>query len=79
MKKEDKPEQCEACGFDTENLQSCRMFNKQGEEYYLWFCDLCINTKSAISVMYPSNSLDISDVLKTLCYLGNVIIRRNKN
>ena len=78
MEKEEKPEDCEACNYETQELMSSRCFDREGKEYFLWFCDLCIHTHAATSKIYPTNHRDVTDALYAISFIGNKIIEEIK-
>lgn len=75
VKVPEKPEECEACQFETTELESYRSreVDPRGPVHH-WFCALCAGTMSSNAVQYPALYPN-KDVLHTICYVGNAILQ----
>lgn len=72
----DKPEFCLSCGFGTTHLTGYprrRNINYAEGCETKWLCDLCASTDAGTAVDYPTQYPDIAS-LRTVCYVGNVIL-----
>ena len=71
---QNKPEECEACGFTTEALKhygpSLGGVCKEGK----WLCDLCAGTFSGSAIDHPSSYRGQTEILQTICYVGNAVL-----
>jgi hypothetical protein len=76
MERPEKPDECDACHFETKALTYYgRERPLRGEREHKWLCDLCASTNSGNTLEYPEQWPDRSaDVLRTVCYVGNVIL-----
>lgn len=74
--KREKPEYCDACGFETTEIKEYRLHRNVPDEDYAWFCELCVSTYSATAYEYPLNFPGReADILLTICYVGNLILQ----
>lgn len=72
----EKSEECDSCGYKTEGLkfyasQRIDRPNQPGK----WLCVLCASTVAGNALDYPEFYPDHNS-LKTICYVGNVILAR---
>lgn len=76
-----KPEECDCCGFVTNELS---LFKDQDTTIAgggktriadFWYCDLCCCTPTSMYNRYPGQSPSNTDILKTVCYVGNEILK----
>lgn len=77
----EQPEQCDACHFKTPLVKPYRNqrvgmgFRTDPETgTHVWFCHLCAETLSGNARQWPEQYAN-ADVLNTLCYIGNAILR----
>ncbi len=64
-----KLEDCESCGFEAK-LKDC--FDGKFR-----LCSLCAGTLTGNAMAYPAQ-YEHSDVMKTICYVGNVLLAEIK-
>lgn len=78
--KREKPEECDCCGFVTKKLQK---FANQDTtiggggktvKSDFWYCDLCCSTPASTYDRYPNQEPSNTTVMKTICYVGNVLL-----
>lgn len=70
-----EPEGCQCCGFETTEIKPYgmnRMFPNPGKK---WLCNLCVETMAGNAYEYPEQYRHHGDVLKAICYVGNVILK----
>lgn len=73
-----KPDNCECCDFETEALklypQMDTTIGGGGKTVNadFWWCDLCTGTIASVAHRYPGSYPD-ANVLRSLCYIGNVL------
>lgn len=71
--------ECSSCGFETEALQSYPNHRTQYDDAYTdesrrkWICALCASTAAGSALDYPTHYPE-GTTLKTICYVGNVIL-----
>jgi hypothetical protein len=76
MSEREKPEECDCCGFETEDLTFYEGLDTKiaggGRTVKddFWFCGLCASTPASTRYRY----CDEADALKTMCYVGNTIL-----
>ena len=72
---DEKPESCQCCDWETEDLIS---FFHHGRQRIFWLCRVCDSSFASKAEIYP-RQVDLVDVLKTLAwginYLEGVIRR----
>lgn len=61
---DEKPESCQCCGWDTEDLLS---FSPPGIERTFWLCWVCDCSFASKAEIYP-RQVDLVDVLKTIAW-----------
>lgn len=71
----EKPEECECCQFETAALSEYRPNVGSIDEGPRWICDLCAGTMTSTFDSYPSQHGPELHVMKTICYVGNVILK----
>ena len=74
---ESKPESCEACYFETSALTAYRLNGMPGTadpERRKWLCDLCASTETGRIIEYPRQFEGQAATMRTICYVGNVIL-----
>ncbi len=72
---EEKPDECECCGFETEELIAYPfpfMFSDL-DTTHQWACAFCNDTRASHANAHPENYRD-PQMLKAICYIGNAII-----
>ena len=84
MTAEEKPPECYSCGFETKAIKSYRRSReiataneKSIDGGVKWLCFLCASTLAGNAYEYPDLYPD-SNTLKTICYVGNVILDKLK-
>lgn len=72
----DKPEDCEACHYETTELTEYRADDSIGrfEGRMKWLCDLCASTESGKTLDYPRQYEGQAATIQTICYVGNVLL-----
>lgn len=76
----DKPEQCFCCGFETDkltlyaNIETTLAGGGKTRRDDFWYCDLCAQTAASNLSRYPAVTPSASEVLRTICYVGNAIL-----
>ena len=68
--------QCESCGFTTEVKRYENDLPSHPREGNM--CEVCANTPAGNAFLYPANHLDNADTLKTIAYVGNMILKAIK-
>ncbi len=68
----ENPGECDSCGFKTEAVTECPDLAKAEPP---WYCELCKSTHAGVAHQYPSQYQN-ADVLRTICYVGNVILAK---
>lgn len=76
MEKE-KPEECHSCDYLTEDLDIYDRGPGADSEEPMWLCALCASTRAGNAYQYPRQYPN-EDVLRTICYVGNVILDQLK-
>lgn len=71
----EKPEECCSCGFKTEELEEYGPTAFQKPARTKWMCLLCASTMAGNAYDYPDQYRENADVLKTICFVGNTILR----
>jgi hypothetical protein len=77
---DEKSESCDCCGFETTKIDFYKwndFTNKRlPENKGRWLCDLCAGTMTSTYDEYPRQHTDQElTALKTICYVGNAILR----
>lgn len=69
----DKPDTCESCTFEIEDLNAykCSPILPQPTTTHKWLCNLCASTVAGNIADIPR---DDRDVIQTICYVGNMIL-----
>ena len=76
----EKPEQCYCCGFETDkltlyaNMETTLAGSGATRRDDFWYCDLCAGSAASNFSRYPTVAPSASEVLRTICYVGNAII-----
>lgn len=83
-----KPEGCEACNFETEELEEVRAyartpghgpFTPDEEQEWAWLCLVCRSTLAGNVYLYPRQHDDSARVLaSTICWGINTILAEIK-
>lgn len=74
----EKPEECQSCGFKTSALKGypdMRGYPNHEQNEDKWLCKLCAGTSAGNVLSYPEQYMESGEVLKAVCYVGNVILR----
>jgi len=75
---EEKPDECECCGFKTEAITAYRTNRNfpKGPCPDKWLCNLCASTMAGTAHEYPEQYFEgrAGEVLKTICFVGNTIL-----
>lgn len=77
--------ECDACSSKNVITVPYRMHRNWPEDRsndYMNLCDLCASTPMGNAYEYPEQYEDERNILKTICYIGNAIIKaikENKN
>lgn len=77
----ENPGECYCCGFVTEKLEYFPQMDTTiaggGKVIYsdFWFCKLCCGSIASAAHRYPGHYPDYG-TMKTVCYVGNVILAR---
>ena len=76
----EKPEECQACYFETEALTEYRADDAIGqfEGRKKWLCDLCASTETGRILDYPRQFEGQAAAMRTTCYVGNLILEALK-
>lgn len=77
---DEKSEECDSCGFETTDLKE---YPHRGERSRhspttMWLCFLCAHTPASNAYIYPSQYEGQHAILRTLCYVGNEILKAIK-
>ena len=67
-----QPEECHSCSYETTALTRYEHTTRQGEPH--WLCELCAGTLASSALEHPHHYSDGGATLKTICYVGNVIL-----
>lgn len=76
----EKPEACHCCGFETDkltlyaNVETTLAGSGKTRRDDFWYCELCANTSSSMFSRHPNVTPSSSEVMRTICYVGNAII-----
>lgn len=72
----EKPEDCDSCHYETPRLTryADRVAAISMGGRVLWLCPLCAETLAGNAARWPEQYRDRGDVLRTICYVGNVIL-----
>jgi hypothetical protein len=77
----EKPDQCQCCGFSTSALtaypdMTTTTLAGGGSTVRddFWYCELCASTMASTFSRYPGQAPSNTEVLKTVCYVGNTIL-----
>ena len=74
---EEIPEECYCCGYQTKKLTLFKNLDTKigggGKLIHddFWYCDLCASTMASTSDRYLYED---ANIMKTICYVGNVIL-----
>lgn len=73
---DEKPEECEGCGFETPDLKPFDRSGKYRDTGKKWLCDLCSRTPAGVAIDYPTNAAYeyIEAVLRQNNYVANVLL-----
>jgi len=84
----EKPEQCDACGWETKELTEYDAYARtpghgpltpEEEKQRSWQCIVCASTHCGTIACYPRNQHENVDMIRTLCwginYLASLIKR----
>lgn len=80
MSKPEKPEECQSCGYVTtalklfEKLDTTIAGGGKIRQDDFWFCDLCSWTPASTYSRRPDTEPSNSDVVRTICYVGNALL-----
>lgn len=84
MSRHPKPEECDACGWETTDLtetdayartQGHGPFTPEEEKEWVWLCNVCRSTLAGNVYLYPRNySGGLSVIAPTLCWGINAIL-----
>jgi ribosomal protein L37AE/L43A len=72
----EKPEDCNNCGWETDELKECDAYARvQGddEKTWAWLCDICRNTYAGNAYLYP-RQYENRDVLAMLAWGINRVL-----
>lgn len=86
MNKEN-PGECECCGFPTQDLTLYENQlttiagggRGQTRRDDFWYCELCASTMASTYHRYPDQTPSGSDVLRSVCRVGNIILATLRN
>lgn len=75
--KPEKPEACDCCRFETTALTYYRPIGVGSlDTTGRWLCELCPSTYASQMDSYKHlKYLESNEVMKTICYVGNAILR----
>lgn len=78
MSDDEKPEGCDCCGFETTDLDVYPRDNPSPENKTKWLCAFCSSTPTGVRYEYKQHLADVdaTDILKTVCYIGNVLLEK---
>lgn len=72
---QENPGECEACGFETDALESYPMTRLMPkEEGTKWLCRLCAETMCGMAYEYPEQFGGQFQTMRTICYCTNVVL-----
>jgi len=76
----EKPDECEGCYFPTKALKQFDKRDAVGmhEGHKKWLCDLCASTETGTALDYPRQYEGQQATMRTICYVGNVILEALK-
>lgn len=75
-KREDQPEECEFCEFQTADLKAYTNSPLRDQAYsHKWLCLLCASTPAGNACEYPRLYEGETATLKTTCFVGNTILK----
>ena len=74
----DKPTCCDCCCFETGALTAYRHESRLKADAQKWLCDLCAETEAGRMLDYPSQFEGQAATIRTVCYVGNVILKALK-
>jgi mannose/fructose-specific phosphotransferase system component IIA len=69
---QEKPEDCDACHYETDALT--RYDDRIADVKVLWLCDLCAGTPCGTAARWPRQYGEQARVLQTICYVGNALL-----
>lgn len=78
--KNKNPGECDCCGYETkklrkfENMDTTIAGGGKTRKDTFWYCDLCCSTPASNYDRYPNQSPSNTQVMKTICYVGNVLL-----
>lgn len=76
----ENPGECECCGFETQELT---LFDTMDTTLAgggkiikgsFWYCHLCSATMASTYDRFPDQSPSNTEIMKTICHVGNVIL-----
>lgn len=76
-KNREKPEECDSCHYKTAALTRYddRIAGLNGrDKETAWLCKLCASTLAGNAYRYPEQYRDSGNTMRTICYVGNVIL-----
>lgn len=80
MSDNEKPNECQSCGFPTKKLQLFEQLDTtlgggggRINHRDFWFCDLCSGTITSTAHRYPGQYDGLS-TMRVVCYVGNEIL-----
>lgn len=76
----EKPDECEGCYFPTAELSQYDASDMIGrhEGRKKWLCELCASTETGRIMDYPRQFEGQAAAMRTVCYVGNVILEALK-
>lgn len=77
--KGDDTNECDCCHFSTDDLTEYESGPGERTKGSRWLCELCAGTSAGTYQKYAHTDHDTSEVLKTICYVGNVILKALKS
>lgn len=70
----EKPTVCDCCSFETTKLTAYDHEGALKRGAQKWLCDLCAETEAGRMLDYPSQFEGQAATIRTVCYVGNVIL-----
>jgi hypothetical protein len=77
-----KPDECDSCHFETRALVKYddRIAGlRDPSKTTAWLCALCAETLAGNAYRYPDQYRESGNVMRTVCYVGNVILEALKS
>lgn len=70
---EEEPEECEGCGYAGAPLEKHHPLSPRVHRE-VWLCEVCSSTLTGNIVLYRTNYGEAEPVLRTICYVTNMIL-----